>query len=268
MARIGYGSGGTVVVGRAVVGGAVVGATVVGPGATVTAPAGTVVPGETVAGGAGRRRRGRRSRRRRGPVEHVGDGLAGLVERLGDLVLLELGGRQVGDREHRHRDAAGTGRGDDPAGHRVAPRLQPPPPAPDVAAPDRHLDEAVRRVGDHRGEREREHELGDRQRSAGHAADDLVDRPVEEIDPVRPDADPQQHRVAENGTGPRAAVGDAGDQRQRGEPGQEEPAAEQPWIDALGRDDVEVPAQRRQSRPARRGRRRRRDGPSGAADRA
>ena len=80
----------------------------------------------------------------------------------------------------------------------------------------------------------------------GHPADDLVDRPVEEVDPVRPDADPQQHRVAENAAGPRPAVGDAGDQHQRGEPGEEEPTAEQPRIGALGRDDVEVPAQGRQ----------------------
>ena len=92
----------------------------------------------------------------------------GLVERLLDLVLLELGGRQVRRRRTptaRRRTAPAAG--DHPARRRVARRLQPPPPAPDPAAPDRRLDEPVRDLGDRRTVSTiADDELDDRQRRA------------------------------------------------------------------------------------------------------
>ena len=61
----------------------------------------------------------------------------------------------------------------------------------------------------------REGELLSGQRQAGLLADDLVDRPVEQVEPVAAGADPLQHRIAERLAHQRSGVGGRGDQQQR-----------------------------------------------------
>ena len=84
-------------------------------------------------------------------------------------------------------------------------------------------------------------ELRHRQRLAGDPTDDLVDRPVVQVHAVRPDADPQEHRVPEHRPGERATVRDCRDHEQRRDRREQETTAEQPRIRTFGRHEVQVP---------------------------
>ena len=182
------------VVGSIVVGGAV-GATVVG-GAPVPDVGWGPLPG--CGGGDHRGRYSRRWRRGVGG-EGVAGGLAALFDRLGDLVLAELGGRQADAGEHETATTRGADAGDQPPRGRVARRLQAPPPAAERAA----AGSASRRSGTttsvmttvsgHGADELRQRE----RRCPATSPDDLVDRPVVQVQPVAASADPQQQRVAE-----------------------------------------------------------------------
>ena len=60
---------------------------------------------------------------------------------------------------------------------------------------NRYENSVITAVSDHRGG-----ELGDGQLRTGRVADDLVDRPVEQVQPVRAGADPVEDGVAEQRT--------------------------------------------------------------------
>ena len=73
-------------------------------------------------------------------------------------------------------------------------------PFAEPALADRHLDESVAGLGDRQCERHRPEPLRQRHLHAGLAADDLVDRPVVEVQAVAARADPVEHGVAEQAT--------------------------------------------------------------------
>ncbi len=93
----------------------------------------------------------------------------------------------------------------------------------------------------------------------------LVDRPVVQVQPVRTDADPQQHGAAQQRTGQRSAMGHRGDHQQRRQVGDQEATLEQPRVGSVRRDDVQPPAQRPQPDQPDQRRRRPAAGPCRAA---
>ena len=119
----------------------------------------------------------------------------------------------------------------------------PPPSGRELALADRGLHEAVRQLGDDRGQQQREDELGHGQLVARHAADHLIDRPVIEVQPVRARADPPEHRVPEEPIGVRAPMGDRSDDRQRRQPREEDPATEHEGIGTARSHQIGVPAE-------------------------
>ena len=120
----------------------------------------TTTTGDVGSAGSSSRPRRWRPRVSRGAPRSSVLASAALLERLGDLVGLQLGRRQRGRGEHRHRHEAGTGAGDDAPRCRIARRLQAAPPAPERAAPDRRLDDPERDLGDDRRDRQRGRRTG------------------------------------------------------------------------------------------------------------
>ena len=116
----------------------------------------------------------------------------------------------------------------------------------DATLPDRQFDEPVARFGDRQGQGDGDDELRRRQRLAGFATHDLVDRPVVEVQPVTARTDPVQHRDAEHAAQPASLVGDTGDHQHGGDAGEQEPTLEQGRIEP----DAELsPALRQPHRP-------------------
>ena len=97
---------------------------------------------------------------------------------------------------------------------------------------DRHLDQPIAQLGDRDGERHREHELGHGEADSGELADDLINRPVEQVQAVAAGPDPAQHGVADQLAGERASMNDRRDHTEGGDAGEEKPAAEQPRVEA------------------------------------
>ena len=85
---------------------------------------------------------------------------------------------------------------------------------------------------------------GSGQRVAGDAPDALEDRPVVQVQAVAAHPDPHQHDVAHRRPGGRAPVRDGRDHGDRRQARDQEPAAEQPRVGAVGGDDMDVPRQR------------------------
>ena len=153
-------------------------------------------------GGRSRRRRWSRARSStcRTSATSVTSSSASSSDRL-HLVLLQRRGGHAHGGEAEHGDTADGAGGEQLALLRVVDVADPVPPLAELAATDRHLHVAIGQLGDDARQHHRHDELGNGQAGAGVAADDLEDRPVVEVQPVRPRADPVE-RLERRGTSP------------------------------------------------------------------
>ncbi len=173
-------------------------------------------------------------RRRAGLLQRALDVADALVLRRAEAVHGEAEQGEHGDTEGPDGPAA-VQRAGRAARTAVVPAA---PPRADRPLADRRLDEPVAQLGDRQREGHRQDELVDRQSDPGELADDLVDRPVEQVQAVAARADPVEHRIAEEPAEQAGRVGDGHDGHQRGDADPQEPAAEQPRVVA----DAEVDA--------------------------
>ena len=182
-------------------------------------------------------------------VHDVTGHLRALVERLFDRVLLELGGDEAGTREDRQGDAdERTDERWSPARPvaRIARATDTDQDVRQSALADRCLDETVRDLGDDHRHDHRQHELVQDEFLACDVADDLVDRPVVEVKPVRACTDPEQDGSGERPGRDRAGMGDRGDDRERCDRRGQESALEEGPIGPVVVDESDRPHQVRE----------------------
>ena len=107
----------------------------------------------------------------------------------------------------------------------------------------RRFDKAIARLGNWDRDQEREHQLRNGELDVRLLANDLVDRPMKQIQPIAALTNPREHWITEQIASNRASVCRGSDQKDRCNTGEQEATAEQRRVVHLALDKPHGPEQ-------------------------